>query len=42
MNNSSLLEHSDFENEKAEIPPEPIKPPQTNTVIVNIRELVHR
>ena len=32
MNNSSLLEHSHLENEKTEIPPEPIKPPQTNTV----------
>ena len=32
MKYSSLLEHSDLENEKTEIPPEPIKPPQTNTV----------
>ena len=29
MNNSSLLEHTGLENEKDEIPPEPIKPPQT-------------
>ena len=32
MNNISLLEHTDLENEKDEIPPEPIKLPHTNTV----------
>ena len=32
MNNSSLLEHTDLENQKDEITPEPIKPPHTNTV----------
>ena len=33
MNNSSLLEHTDIENEREnEIPPEPIIPPKANTV----------
>ena len=32
MNNSSLLERTDLENEKDEIPPELIKLTQTNTV----------
>lgn len=31
LNNSSLLENTDFENERAEIPPETIIPPKTNT-----------
>ena len=31
MNNSSLLEITDFENERAEIPPETIIPPKANT-----------
>ena len=32
MNNSSLLEITDVENERAEIPPETIIPPKANTV----------
>ena len=31
LNNSSLLENTDFEDERAEIPPETIIPPKANT-----------
>jgi hypothetical protein len=37
MNNSLLLEHTDLVNEKDEIPPEPIKPPQTIIVVKLIK-----